>query len=84
MIVGEAERGGVGAAVLDETVSNRHPLNDGGGVGGDLLRGEAEPEATDGSTRNVVEGPLTVFSMPLRTSTTFVCFLMAVVTSSPT
>src|SRR5260370_39690386 len=42
MIVAEADANGVRTSVLDDSVCNRHAFNDGGGVGGDLLRGEAE------------------------------------------
>src|SRR5882762_3600495 len=42
MIVGEANANGVRTSVLDDTVLDRYALNDGGGVSGDLLRGEAE------------------------------------------
>ena len=42
MLVVEADANGVRAPVLDDAVGNRLALDDGGGVGGDLLRGEAE------------------------------------------
>src|SRR5258708_35049809 len=42
MIVGEADANGVRTSVLDDAVLNGDALNDGAGIGGDLLRGEAE------------------------------------------
>src|SRR5258708_36889971 len=42
MIIGEADANGVRTSVLDDLVLDRYALNDGGGIGGDLLRGEAE------------------------------------------
>src|SRR6266481_20570 len=42
MIVAEANANGVRTSVLDDTVLDRYTLNDGAGIGGDLLRGEAE------------------------------------------
>src|SRR5260370_2403838 len=42
MIVGEADANGVRTSVLDDAVLNGDALNDGAGIGGDLLRGKAE------------------------------------------
>ena len=42
MLVVEADANGVGTSVLDESVGNGLAFDDGGGVGGDLLRGEAQ------------------------------------------
>src|SRR5882757_10480486 len=42
MLVVEADANGVRTPVLDDGVGNRLALDDGAGVGGDLLRGEAE------------------------------------------
>src|SRR5205814_7872004 len=48
MLVVETDANGVGAAVLDGAVCNRNAFDNGGGIGGDLLCGEAEARGDGG------------------------------------
>ena len=48
VFVGQADADGVGAAVDDDGVVGGQAVEDGGGVFGDLLRGEAEARGDDG------------------------------------